>query len=206
MDASTTDVAFRVCVLLFPGFELLDVAGPVELLTLARGRFQTDLVAQKPGTVASAQGVELAAPFALEQCGEPDVLLVPGGAGTRREVGNEALLAWLRAAAARADLVASVCTGSALLAKAGLLDGRRATSNKIAFDWAAAQGPCVHWVRSARWVEDGKFFTSSGISAGMDLTLALIARLAGRETALEAARQAEYLWNEDRDRDPFAAG
>ena len=98
----------------------------------------------------------------------------------------------------------SVCTGSALLAKAGLLDGLRATSNKRAFEWVMAQGPQVTWIRKARWVKDGRFWTSSGISAGIDMTLGLISHLLGRERSLEVARRAEYLWNEDRNDDPFS--
>lgn len=205
MDASTTDTAFRVCVLLFPDFELLDVAGPVELLSLAADRFDLEFTTHTTGPVASAQGVELVATHSWHEMASADILLVPGGVGTRREVDNAPLLEWLRAASANARIVASVCTGSALLARAGLLDGHRATSNKIAFDWAASQGPRVAWIRRARWVEDGKFFTSSGISAGMDMTLALIARAAGRDIALESARRAEYVWNEDPGNDPFTA-
>jgi transcriptional regulator GlxA family with amidase domain len=124
--------------------------------------------------------------------------------GTRREVENRALLRWLAAAADRAEIVASVCTGSALLAKAGVLDGRRATTNKNAFDWVASQGPAVHWQRRARWVEDGKFITSSGVSAGTDMALALIARLCGIDQARQVAHWAEYVWNEDSADDPFA--
>lgn len=195
----------RVVVLLFPGFELLDVCGPVELLSLAGDRFHIEFTAQTTGPVTSAQGVELVATRPLQDVASADILLVPGGAGTRRDVDNAPLLEWLRTTASNARIVASVCTGSALLARAGLLDGHRATSNKIAFEWAASQGPRVEWIRRARWVEDGKFFTSSGISAGMDMTLALIARAADREVALESARRAEYVWNEDPGNDPFAA-
>ena len=91
-----------------------------------------------------------------------------------------------------------------MLAKAGLLDGKRATTNKLAFDWVASQGPKVDWQRKARWVEDGKFITSSGVSAGTDMALALIARLCGIDQAREAAHWAEYVWNEDSRDDPFA--
>jgi transcriptional regulator GlxA family with amidase domain len=130
--------------------------------------------------------------------------LVPGGFGTRREVGNGALLQWLAGASERAEVVASVCTGSALLAKAGVLDGRRATTNKNAFDWVVSQGPKVQWQGRARWVEDGKFITSSGVSAGTDMALALIARLCGIAQARQVAHWAEYVWNEDSTDDPFA--
>jgi transcriptional regulator GlxA family with amidase domain len=100
--------------------------------------------------------------------------------------------------------VASVCTGSLLLAKAGLLEGRRATTNKRAFKLVAGLAPEVSWVAEARWVEDGPFFTSSGVSAGMDMALGLIAHLLGREASIAAANRAEYVWHEDKRWDPFA--
>src|SRR5574338_457732 len=103
------------------------------------------------------------------------VLFVPGGMGTRREVDNPVLLGWLERRAAGATHVTSVCTGAALLARAGLLDGHRATSNKRSWDWVVSQGPRVDWVRRARWVQDGRLWTSSGVSAGIDMTLQLIA-------------------------------
>jgi transcriptional regulator GlxA family with amidase domain len=110
----------------------------------------------------------------------------------------------LRARAQEARFVASVCTGSALLAKAGLLDGKRATSTKLAFAWVVKQGPRVKWIRKARWVQDGNVFTSSGVSAGMDMALGVIQHIFGLDTALGVARRAEYIWNEDKSFDPFA--
>ena len=97
-----------------------------------------------------------------------------------------------------------MCTGSALLARTGRLDGRPATSNKIAWDWVVQQGPRVRWQRRARWVDDGDVLTSSGVSAGMDMALALIARLNGHDMAVAAARNMEYIWNEDALNDPFS--
>ena len=126
------------------------------------------------------------------------------GAGTRKEIHNPNLPGWLRTRSEECDFVASVCTGSALLAVAGVLDGRRATTNKRVFDWVASCGDRVEWQRRARWVEDGKFFTSSGVSAGMDMALALIEKIRGREAADEAALRAEFEWNRDSARDPFA--
>ena len=118
---------------------------------------------------------------------------------------NEHFLQLLLGLAGKARFVTSVCTGSALLARTGVLDGKKATSNKRAFDWVVAQGPNVNWVREARWVEDGVYFTSSGVSAGMDMTLGLIQRIFDRATSLEIARWAEYTWHEDSSIDPFAA-
>ena len=97
----------------------------------------------------------------------------------------------------------SVCSGSAILAKAGLLDGHRATSNKQFFDLARAQGAAVKWVEQARWVEDGPFATSSGVSAGTDMALAVIAKLYGKEIAQQIVEATEYEWQQDATRDPF---
>jgi transcriptional regulator GlxA family with amidase domain len=131
------------------------------------------------------------------------MLLVPGGIGTRREVENEELLDFLRSHSAEADLVMSVCTGAGLLPRAGLLDGRRATTNKQVFEWPVSQGPRVNWIRQARWVEDGKFVTSSGISAGIDMALAVISHRYGEEIAEAIALAMEYEWHRDPLRDPF---
>jgi transcriptional regulator GlxA family with amidase domain len=193
-----------VGVLLFDQFELLDVFGPLEMLGMLPEDFAIRLVSEQAPIVSSTQGPRSVIDDHFGGGRVYDVLLVPGGMGTRREVGNGVLLDWLRRAADRAEIVASVCTGSALLAKAGILDGRRATTNKLAFDWVTQQGPAVQWARKARWVADGKFFTSSGVSAGTDMALALIAQLCGIARAREAAHWAEYVWNEDSENDPFA--
>jgi transcriptional regulator GlxA family with amidase domain len=192
--------------LLFEGFELLDMFGPLEAwgMLAAQGGWRVATIAERAGAVASAQGVQAVAEFGFEEGPAVDVLLVPGGIGTRRELANQALLEWLRERSATAQLVTSVCSGSALLAAAGLLDGLRATSNNMSFHWVAAQGPKVAWVKQARWVEDGRFFTSSGVSAGIDMTLAVIAKLAGQEAAEKIAVRMEYDWHRDPAWDPFA--
>ncbi|HVU35030.1 MAG TPA: DJ-1/PfpI family protein [Opitutaceae bacterium] len=193
-----------VAAVVFPGFELLDLFGPLELLGMLGERATLAVVAEETGTVMSSQGPATVAEGALSQVRRPGLLLVPGGLGTRQQINNANFLELLREAAAEAEYVASVCTGSMLLARAGLLDGRRATSNKRAFDAVVTQGPHVQWVREARWVQDGNYFTSSGVSAGMDMTLALIQKVYGRKTALEIAHRAEYSWREDSTVDPFA--
>lgn len=195
----------KVVAVVFPDFELLDLYGPLELLGMLRKRVVLTLVAEHVGVVSSNQGPKSVVDSAIADVESLDVLLVPGGWGTRGEVNNERLLGHLRTLAGKAKFVTSVCTGSALLAKAGILDGMRATTNKRAFDWVVSQGPSVTWVKEARWVEDGKFFTSSGVSAGMDMTLALIQKIFGLTTCIEVARWAEYTWHEDSTIDPFAA-
>jgi transcriptional regulator GlxA family with amidase domain len=198
-------------VMLFEGFELLDVFGPLEAFGMLAnaGKCRVLTVAERAGAVTSAQGPKVIADFGFTEsgfndCPPIDIILVPGGIGTRTEVTNHIALEWLIAHAQKAEIVASVCTGSAILAKAGLLDGRRATSNKRAFKWVKEQGPKVEWVHEARWVDDGKFSTSSGVSAGIDMALAIIARITDLKTAEEIAIAMEYEWHRDAGWDPFA--
>jgi transcriptional regulator GlxA family with amidase domain len=193
-----------ICIVLYPGFELLDVYGTAEIFGNLGSRMKVVMVAQKAGPVASAQGPKVIADYGFEDCPQLDLLMVPGGFGTITQVNNTALLDWLRDRAAKAEIMLSVCSGSALLAKAGLLDARRATSNKRYFQFAVDHGPKVQWVREARWVDDGNRVTSSGVSAGIDMALHVVERLYGTKTAETIADSTEYQWHRDADRDPFA--
>lgn len=191
-------------VVLFEGFELLDVFGPLEMYGIVPESFEIHMVAESGGDIASAQGPRSVVEHEFGEERQYDVLLVPGGRGARAEVENPRLLEWLRIQSMGAELVTSVCTGSALLARAGVLDGVRATTNKRSFAWAASQGDRVSWEKEARWVEDGKFFTSSGVSAGMDMSLAVIAKILGQDAAEQIAIGAEYEWHSEAGWDPFA--
>jgi len=193
-------------VLLFPEFELLDVFGPLEVFghRSVAHHFRVTTIAREAGPVVSAQGPRALADHGFADCPALDVLLVPGGMGTRREVDDPRLVRWIATIADATRTVASVCTGAALLARANVLDDRRATTNKRAFDWVVTQGPRVEWVRKARWVEDGKFFTSSGVSAGIDMSLAMVAHMVDPVTANTLANTIEYTRHADADDDPFA--
>lgn len=191
-------------IVIFQDFEILDVFGPIEMFGMYPETFEVRLVAETQGALASVQGPRCLADDSFDEAKKYDVILVPGGRGTRREVDNLQLLQWLRDQAATAKHITSVCTGSALLAKAGVLDNRRATSNKMNFEWVASQGPKVNWVYEARWVQDGNILTSSGVSAGMDMSLALIRCILGEKAANDAALWAEYGWHKDPEDDPFA--
>lgn len=203
----------RVALVLFEGFTTLDLYGPVQAFASCRVPaegggwkrfFELFSVAETPGAVKAGEGPSTVAEHAFGDCPDYDILLVPGGFGTRAAVSNPAFLKKLAAASEAAEVTATVCTGSAVLARTGLIDGRPATSNKIAWDWVLQQGPKVDWQRRARWVDDGSVITSSGVSAGIDMTLALIQRLLGRDMAVASARNMEYIWNEDPANDPFA--
>jgi transcriptional regulator GlxA family with amidase domain len=199
-----TDDRRRIAVVLFEGFELLDVFGPVELFSMVPDRLAIEFIGPEAGPVASSQGVQVTATNRYATAATPDIMLIPGGQGTRRLVNDEAFLSWLRAWATPASLVTSVCTGSAVLAAAGLLDGYRATSNKAAFAWVREQSGKVDWIAQARWVEDRDRWTSSGVAAGMDMAAALLADLFGKDVAQRATTRAELEVHEDASWDPFA--
>jgi len=193
-----------VTVVLFDGFELLDVFGPLEMFGVT-GKFRITLLGPTAGPVASAQGPRADADSAYTDAPKPDILLVPGGIGTRSLVNDQAFLAWLADYGTSADYVTSVCTGSAVLAAAGLLDGYWATSNKRSFSWVCEQSSLVNWAPEARWVEDRNRWTSSGVAAGIDMTLAFIAHLHGDDLAYRVADGTEYDWHTNSTWDPFAA-
>ncbi len=196
--------------ILYEGFELLDMFGPLEMFTtVSPDLLNVVMVAEKTGPVKAGSmtmspSASVVADFDFETAPSLDLILLPGGIGTLAELENEKMLGFLRDRAPQTRITASVCTGSALLARAGLLDGRRATSNKQYFNLAAAQSDKVNWIENARWVDDGQFVTSSGVSAGMDMALSIIHRLFGEALAESIANGAEYTWHRDADTDPFA--
>lgn len=200
-------------VILYPGFEPLDVFGPVEMfMNVPANMLKVVMVAEKAGPVHSTTGSSPAkfngpavvAEYGFDDAPHMDILLVPGGFGTMPMLNNAAYLNFLKERSPKADYTTSVCSGSAILAKAGLLDGQKATCNKMMFDMLTANGPDVEWIPKARWVEDGKMITSSGVSAGMDMALGIISKLWGDAMAKGIAQGTEYVWNPDSTDDPFA--
>jgi len=191
-------------VLLFPGFEPLDAFGPIEALVIAEWPsarpddpppFRVLTLAQGTAPVAMRGGVRVVPDHALSGSPPLDLLLVPGGPGTRSEYANPALLRFIAETARSAEVVCSVCTGAALLACAGVLSGLPATTNRRAFDWVVSVSPTdVAWDRNRRWADAGKAVTSAGVSAGVDMALHLVTRLIGGEAARTAASRMEYRW------------
>lgn len=193
----------QVSVLLFDEFETLDVFGPVEILGRLKDLYSIAFYSVRGGLVQNSHGIQLTT-RSWDLIGKgTDIFLIPGGHGTRQGVGDPELIDVIRQVSENSRYVFTVCTGTALLAKTGLLDGRKATSNKRAFDWVTSQRDQVNWVRKARWVVDGKYYTSSGVSAGMDMTLGFLSDIHGMPFARQVAFQMEYNWSEDKDSDPF---
>lgn len=195
----------QVGMVVYDGFQLLDTFGPLEMFGDLDQQAKIFMIAEKMGSVKSGAGPSTLVDVTLTDAPPLDVLIIPGGRGTWVEVKNEPFLSSFKVLADRTAHVASVCTGSAILARAGLLDGVRATTNKRAFDWVTTQGPKTQWIKKARWVEEGKYFTSSGVSAGTDMALALIAKIYDTETARRVAKRAEYSWMSDSTNDLFSA-
>ena len=192
----------KVMTILFEGFETLDVFGPVEMLGASK-EFEIAFFSLDGGIVTSFQGVPVATE-PLASADTPEVLLLPGGMGVYDALENNAFIARLAQLAGEAKYVLSVCNGAFLYAKAGVLDGRRATTYKARIDRAEELFPQVKWERNARWTVDGNLYVSSGVSAGTDMALGFIADVCGRECAENTARYAEYTWNSDPANDPFA--
>lgn len=190
-------------VVLYEGFETLDVFGPVEMWGDLPD-YQVVMVSQQGGLVRSAQGVDTHATYSFDSAPQFSILMVPGGRGARREVDNSALLEFIRIQDKGTEWTTAVCTGSAILARAGVLQGLNATSNKLAFDFAVNQDRSVLWNRDARWVVDGKYVTSSGVSAGTDMALGLVEKIYDRHMAEKIAHETEYVWNDDPTMDLFS--
>lgn len=191
----------KINALLFDNFETLDIFGPIEILSRAEGNV-LHYYSQNGGIVTNAQGVRILTEPVWD-ADEKGILVVPGGRGTRELVSDREFLCMLADYARQAEFCLSICTGSALLAACGALDGKRATSNKRAMNWVKSVSADVKWIDKARWVSDGKFYTSSGVSAGMDMSLGFVSDTLGRTAAEEIADAIEYVWNDDPSNDIF---
>lgn len=189
----------NLAILIFDEVEVLDFCGPFEVFSVANRftdspAFHVFTVAEKPGPVLTRGGLSVNPHKCLANCPRPDLLLIPGGQGTRKEMHNPALIDWIRQASSEAELVLSVCTGALLLAKAGLLDGLEATTHKGAIDLLREVAPRTTIQADRRFVDNGRMVCSAGIAAGIDMSLHVVARLVGREVAEKTARQMEYPW------------
>ncbi len=192
----------NVNILLFDDFETLDAFGPIEVLGKIDD-YKLKYYSLNGGVIMSAQGTSINTKK-VESVSKEGILVIPGGKGTRILVNDNQFLHVLKETAKLSSYCLSVCTGSALIANTGLLNNKKATSNKKAFDWVASINSNVNWIKEARWVVDGKYYTSSGVSAGIDMTLGFIKDRFGEQKAIDIANHIEYIWNEDCTKDLFA--
>jgi len=194
----------NVGVLLFDNFETLDVFGPVEILGRLKDLYSIRFYSLSGGLIRNSHGISIVTEKLEPEHSNSEIIIIPGGAGTRLGVNNQLLIDTIRKISVSSNYVLTICTGSALLARTGLLDGRKATSNKRAFDWVLTNGKDVNWIKHARWVVDGKYYTSSGVSAGMDMALGFLADRHGLEFARKVAFEIEYNWTEESEDDNFS--
>jgi len=192
-----------VNIILFENFTALDAFGPAEVFSRFKDKYQIEYYSLNGGIVSSSINSKIETQK-IENISRSDILLVPGGFGTRVEVSNRTMIDKLRVLGEDSESVLCVCTGSALLSKTGLLDGKKATSNKLSWEWVTEQNRRVTWIRKARWIVDGKYYTSSGITAGIDMTLGFISDKLGNEFSKKASHSMEYIWNSNKDEDHFA--
>jgi transcriptional regulator GlxA family with amidase domain len=188
-----------VAILIFDDVEILDFCGPFEVFSVtgvleSPAPFSVCTVAESRSPVTARNGLSVNPRHTLEDCPVPDILLIPGGLGTRREMHNHLLTDWIARRAEKAELVLSVCTGALLLAKAGLLDGLEATTHHGAVDLLRETAPRTRLNPQKRFIDNGKVIVSAGISAGIDMSLYVVARLLGENEALKTARYMEYDW------------
>jgi transcriptional regulator GlxA family with amidase domain len=197
-----------VGVLIFDDVEVLDFAGPFEVFSRTRtvagaesrrtddsAPFETFTVARSRDAVTAIGGLTVTPRYAWADAPPIDVLVVPGGFGTRALLNDQAMLEWIRETAARSRQLTSVCTGALLLAKIGLLQGKRATTHWAGLDLLASIDPTIRVQRDRRVVHDG-VFTSAGVSAGIDMAFAVVEQICGRDVAIETAHYIEYPWGQ----------
>ena len=192
----------RVGILVFPNVEVLDFCGPFEVFSVTRldeaarreepSPFEVRLVAETTATVVATGGLKVIPDATLDTCPPLDILVVPGGWGTRAESKNQRLLDWISERGRTVETLTSVCTGSMLLGQAGLLDGRRATTHWRSLDRMRESFPSVTVEEKLHVVEDGHVLTSAGISAGIDMALRVVIRYFGEAVGRATARNMEY--------------
>ena len=186
-----------VAILLFDEIEVLDFAGPFEVFAVTDeladySLFRVVTVAPQKRAIRARNGLSVNPDHSFADCPRPDLLVVPGGLGTRALLKAQPVLDWINAINATAEIVASVCTGSIVLGRAGLLDGLKATTHHECFDLLREHAPRTTVVETDRFLDNGRILTAAGISAGIDMSLHLVARLHGAKVAEKTARYMEY--------------
>jgi transcriptional regulator GlxA family with amidase domain len=201
---SQDNLPVTVGILIFDQVEVLDVAGPFEVFSVTRlneksrreessaSPFRVLLVSEKLSQVIAIGGLRLTPDISIYNCPNLDLLLVPGGWGTRKEVKNDIVLKWIADMSAKTKITASVCTGSSLLGKAGLLDGRESTTHWRAFDFLREAAPKTKIRRDVLFTLTEPVFTSAGVSAGIDLALRIVSHFFGTEVGEATAQHMEY--------------
>ncbi|MGK7952602.1 MAG: DJ-1/PfpI family protein [Xenococcaceae cyanobacterium] len=189
----------NLAILIFDDVEVLDFAAPFEVFAVTSelnnyGPFNIFLVAETQRTYKAVNGLQVVPNYEISNCPNPDIVVIPGGVGTRTQMNNQKLITWIQKVSDRAKLVMSICTGARLLARAGLLNGLEITTHHEAYDELRQLVPTAIVNERKRFVDQGKIITTGGISAGIDGSLYVVNKLLGREIAQKTAIYMEYDW------------
>lgn len=189
-----------VLILIFPDVEVLDFAGPYEVFSVVGGEtgpdrpFRVHTVSATPGVFGARNGLKVMADFSLADAPQPDILIIPGGSGSRIAQNDESLLAWIRAVAPRTSILLTVCTGVRILLRAGLAGTFDLTTHHAALDEIRAAAPANHVRADARVIDHGRLIISAGVASGIDASFHIVRRLCGDAVARAAAHHIEYPW------------
>lgn len=191
--------AKKVAIFLFNDVEVLDFAGPFEVFSVTSELnepkpFEVLTVAETVGEIKARNGLRVHPDRTFSDSLQPDILIIPGGLGTRPLMNHPPVIDWIKTSSQSAELVLSVCTGSLLLAKAGLLEGLEATTHHLALELLKEVAPQTTVLAKQRVVDNGRIVTSGGISAGIDMSLYVIEKILGKEVATKTAEYMEYEW------------
>lgn len=190
----------NVGIYLFEGMELLDFAGPYEVFTMVNqgdpSTFNVYTVSENQPEVRSFNGLVAKADYTFNNSPHADILVIPGGINPSDQLANERVLNWIKEQSSHAEIILSVCTGTLLLAKAGLLKGLSATTHHMAYDLLVELAPDATIKKGKRFIDNGKIITSAGVSAGIDSSFYVVSRLLGTEVAIQASNTMEYVSNE----------
>ena len=187
----------NLAIMLFDDAEVLDFAGPFEVFSVTNELnnnklFNVYTAALKRNPIIAKNGLSVNPDYDFTQAPRPDLLIIPGGYGTRKLLQQPDAINWIRENSSTAQKVMSVCTGALLLAKAGLLEGLKATTHYQVLDTLAELAPNTKILRNERFVDNGKILTSAGVSAGIDMSLYVVGLLYGQEEAKRTAKYIEY--------------
>ncbi|GKU82646.1 DJ-1/PfpI family protein [Niallia sp. NCCP-28] len=189
----------KVGILLFDEVEVLDFAGPFEVFSLATvpevadKPFIVKTISEKGNLITARNGLKVCPDYSFSNHPTFDIVIIPGGYGAEEmEINNPNVISWIQKQQTKSNITASVCTGALLLAKAGILDGRKATTHWMDIDRLEREFPLVQVERSVKFVDEGTILTSGGISAGINMSFHLIIRLLGRDAAVQTAKRMEY--------------
>ena len=184
-------------IFLFDEMELMDFAGPYEVFTAVNLALEEMLcnvytISETGSTIKTINGLQVLPDFSIDNSPQPDILIIPGGNGTRQLVNNVSIIQWIKNSDEKSEIVFSVCSGARLLAKAGLLDGKEFTTHHLVYEDVAQLAPSAKLKKEKRFTDNGKVMTAGGITAGIDLSLYIVEKLFGQSTAKKVQVYMEY--------------